>query len=253
MGSEGQFSLPSDYREQLQSSENQFADADLILASVEPADMYLLEEIISATSLTGNEKSILRYNYYYRNSDFNQARLNISQFIPANEDESDYKTLCLYDLDIIEHGYDFLSDGDFNNIDQIRQKGSVNLNFAISLLNNSPTYRDHPFDVVELPDVLAGSEIKQVDEGTNYLRIRPNPATDKVYIEFINYNLSENTFRLFDVSGKQVTNYALNPVSGGIELDISNLKEGFYFVSVTDEFSGMVRAGKLIKVRKSGQ
>ncbi len=253
MGSEGQFSLPSDYKEQLQSSENQFEDADLILASIEPADMYLLEEIISATSLTGNEKSILRYNYYYRNSDFNQARLNISQFIPANEDESDYKTLCLYDLDIIEHGYDFLSEGDFNNIDQIRQKGSVNLNFAISLLNNSPTYRDHPFDVVELPDVLAGSEIKQVEEGTNYLRIRPNPATDKVYIEFINYNLSENTFRLFDVSGKQVTNYALNPVSGGIELDISNLKEGFYFVSVTDEFSGMVRAGKLIKVRKSGQ
>jgi hypothetical protein len=253
MGSGGQFSLIPGYIEQIQASENQFEDADLILASIEPADQYLLEEILGSVALTDNERSILRYNYYYRISDFYQARQNIGQFIPADDDEADIKTLCLYDLDIIEQGWGVLTSDDLDRIEQIRQKGSYNQNFAISLLNNSPTYRDHPFEMVELPSVMLGSEIRHTDDGASYLMIRPNPATDKAYIEFLNYNLSENTFRLFDASGKQVTNYAISAVAGGIELDIRNLKEGFYFVSVTDEFSGMTRAGKLIKTRPNGQ
>ena len=51
MGSGGQYSLPDDYIDQLKSSENQFDDADLILASIESADPYLLDEIIGVTSL----------------------------------------------------------------------------------------------------------------------------------------------------------------------------------------------------------
>jgi parallel beta-helix repeat protein len=253
LGTGGLYSLPGDFKNQLTSSENQFDDADLALASVESADASLLNEIMASTSLTENEKSLLKYNYYYRNSDFVNARMNIGNFVPADNDESDYKTLRLYDLDIIEHGWAALTEGDFNTIGMIKDKGSYNSNFAISLMNNSPTYRDYLFDVVELSDVVAGSDIKHIEEGTNFLRIHPNPATDKVYIEYINNSFSESKIQLYDVSGKLVSNYSLSSVTGGIELDIRNLKEGFYFVSLTDAASGIVRAGKLIKVKQSGQ
>jgi len=153
------------------------------------------------------------------------------------------------DLDIIQYGWDILGDNEFSVLEQIREKGSVNSNFAISLLNNSPTYRDHIFEEVSMPDVIAGTEIKHIEDGSTYLKIRPNPATNKVYIDFIDQSISEDKLQVFDVSGKLVTNYVMNPVSGGgIELDISRLNEGFYFISVTDTSTGVVRSGKLIKV-----
>jgi PKD repeat protein len=248
-GSAGQFSLPADYKELLKQSADQFSDADLILASIDQADTSLLDDILSVTTLTENETAVLKYNYYYRNSDFASARSYISQFVPAGEDEADFKILGLIDLDIIRYGWDILGDDEFSVLEQISEKGSVNSNFAISLLNNSPTYRDHLFETVTLPDVIAGTEIKHVGDGSNYLKIRPNPATNKVYIDFIDQSISEDKLQVFDVSGKLVTNYVMNPVSGGgIELDISRLNEGFYFISITDASTGVVRSGKLIKV-----
>jgi hypothetical protein len=252
-GSGGQYSLPSDYKTQLKESPDQFFTADLILASIEPADPSLLDEIIGLTSLTENEIAVLKYNYYYRNSDFVNARLYISQFVPSGEDEADLKTLRLMDLDIIEYGWDSMSDDEFSVLEMVREKGSENSNFAISLLNNSPTYRDHIFDVVVLPDVVAGAEIKHLVEETNLLKIRPNPSSDKVYIDFTDISMSEDIVQVFDVSGKQVTGYVKNLMAGGIELDISNLKEGFYFVSMTDPGSGIVRSGKLIKIKQNKQ
>ncbi len=249
MGSGGQFSLSADFLDQLKSSSNQFDDADLILASIETEDASLLDEIISVTSLTDNEKSILKYNYYYRKSDYANARLNIGLFAPANNDEADFKTLRLYDLDIIEYGWDVLTADDFNYLNRIKDEGSSNSNFAISILNNSTTYRDHLFDVVEMPDVIASSDVKHIEDGSNFLRIHPNPATDKVYIEFISESALESIIKLYDASGKLVTNYTTSYANGGIELDIRNLKEGFYYVSITDGGSGIVRAGKLIKAK----
>jgi hypothetical protein len=252
-GSGGQYSLSADFMDQLKSSPNQFDDADLILASIDSNITSLLDEILSVTSLTENEKFILKYNYYYRKSDFADARLNITQFAPAGDDEADFKALRIYDLDIIENGWDMLTADDLNYLNLVKDKGSSNSNFAITLLNNSSTYRDHLFDVVELPDVAASADVKHIENASNILTIRPNPATDKVYIDFIPEGASESDIRVFDVSGKLVTNYNVNYLMGNIELDIRNLNEGFYFVSITDPTSGIVRAGKLIKVKPAGQ
>jgi PKD repeat protein len=249
-GSPGQYSLSPYFMDQLKSSAHQFDDADLILASIDTVDSGLLDEILAVTSLTENEKSILKYNYYYRLSDFANARLNIMQFSPSGDDESDFRTLRLFDLDILENGWGVLTPDDFNYLNLVKEKGSSNSNFAITLLNNSSTYRDHLFDVVELPDVVASSDVKHIEGSSNYLSIRPNPATDKVYIDFLSAGPSENEIKLYDASGKLVTNYTVNYTIGNIELDIRNLKEGFYFVSITDLSSGLVRAGKLIKVKQ---
>jgi hypothetical protein len=248
-GSSGQYGLAPGYKEHLLSSSSQFEDARLILSSIEAAPPWLLNEMTSLPALTDNERFVLNYEHSYRNADFASARLNISLYSPANEDEADYKALCLYDLDIIQNGWQALSEDEFNHIGHIREKESYNSNFAIALLNNSPTYRDYLFDVVEMPEVVAGEVIKRTEDGASLLKIRPNPATDKVYIDYVNSSLSGNNLRLFDVSGKAITDFTINSVAGGAELDISRLKEGFYSVVFTDQTTGMVRAGKLVIVR----
>ncbi len=248
VGSDAQFSLAPDYRDQLKASSEQFEAADLILASIDTVGTALLNEILGTTSLTDNEKSILKYRFYYRHSDFEKARLSLGQFMPANDDETDYKVLRSYDLDVLENGWDYLSEDDFNMINQVKDKGSYNSNFAISLLNNSPTYRDYSFDRLELPAVVASPEVKHIEYSSEYLMIRPNPARDEIFIDLGNYNILESKVQLFDVTGKMLSNYNISFVPGSIEVDISKLDAGFYFVSLTDAVSGIVRAGKFVKV-----
>jgi parallel beta-helix repeat protein len=250
-GSGGQFSLPADYKEQVKSSSDQFSDADLILASIEPADSELLEDLLNTATLSSNEIALLKYKYYYRIADIGNARLYISQFMPSGEHEIEYKALRLIDLDILEYGWDVLSDDDFSVLEMISEKNSENADFAISLLNNSPSYKDHIFDIATLPDVVAGTDIKHIDLSDNYLKIRPNPATDKVYIDILDLSLQEYKVQVHDISGKLVTNYKLSYVAGGLELDISNLNEGFYMISMTDTASGTIKSGKLIKIAQS--
>lgn len=252
-GSGGQFSLPADYKQHLKSSSDPFSAADLILASIEPATPEFLAEVENTVNLTANESALLNYNYYYRNADFVNARVHINRFVPATDEENDFKVLRNIDLDIIEHGWDALSQDDFSVLEQISAKGSDNSNFAISLLNNSPVYKDHLFDTVILPDVVAGSDIKHVEDDGNILKIRPNPAADKVYIDFIDFTMSENKIQIYDVSGKLVTNYQVNSSAGVVEIDISGLKEGFYFISMTETGTGIARTGKLVKIKHHRQ
>jgi parallel beta-helix repeat protein len=246
-GAPGQYVLSDDYREQLKSSENPFEDAAVILASFDQLHPELPAEIFSLVTLTPNEQALLMYQYYYRHLDYNNARLYITQISPANEDESDYRALCLLDLDIIENGMGSLTGEDLDYISFIREKRSVNSNFAIFILNNTADYRDYLFDTGDLPGVLASADIRHIDYDQNFLVIRPNPATDKVFIEYLAGSLSDTKVQLFDASGKQVVNYSVNNLVTGIELNIQGLNEGFYFVTLTDIGTGQVRSGKLIK------
>ena len=252
-GAGGQYQPVPGFKELLKSSENQYVDAELILASVENANQELLDEILSVTNLSAGEQTLLLYNYYYRNGDLAIARSYINQFIPENEEEADFKTLSILDLDIMDNGWDSLTDEDLTILNQIMARNSSNTNYAISLLNNSPTYREHTFDVVEIKDVTVSPEIQQVEQESEFLKLFPNPATNKVYIEYMNSKVSESRIELHDVSGKLISNYQLEYISGGIEIDISSLREGFYFVTLTDATSGIVRSGKLVKVNPGRQ
>ena len=246
------FALAPDYREQLQVSEYPYEEADLLLAAVEPTDPALVDELIQLPALSDNEKSLLQYNYAYRNADFAVAGTHLASYSPTDEEGTDFKILALYDLDIIMYGRDILTGGDIEIIRAIAEKLSVNSNFAITLLNNSPEYRDHLFEPVPLPEVLAGADIKRIGEEAMHLVIRPNPASDKVFIESVFSPLSEVRVEMHDVSGKLITGYSLQRAAGGIELDISRLREGFYFVVLTDPATGTVKTGKLIKVKSPG-
>ena len=246
-GSGGLYTLDAGYRELLQSSENQFNDASLILATIQNPDINLLNEILGLTNLTDNEKSVLKYNFYYNKADYQNARLNMNRFSPDNPDETDYKMLRLYDLDVIKDGLEALSGNVIQNLGSIEDKRTINSNFAIALLNNTSTYRDYIFDEPTITDVVLGSDIKHVADGENYLIIYPNPATNKIHVEIIYNSMQDGKIQMFDLSGKLITDFTVNIVAGGIDLDIQHLSKGLYFITITDPGSGFIKAGKFVK------
>lgn len=252
-GSGGQYTLAPGYLEILKASETPFEDAAMILATVDSIGPGLFANITSAASLTDNEAALLRYYYFYRNSDYDNARLNIMQFNPSDADESDFKSLVLLDLDIIQNGWDIVNDADVNALNIIREKGSYNSNFAISILNNSQNYLDYQFHMEDLPGVMASADIKHYANSWDHLVIRPNPAMDKVFIDYMAPSDGEIIIQVYDISGKEVLTQSVPRLTGSIELDIHNLETGFYFVSLTDKGNGAVKTGKLVKAGQSGK
>lgn len=246
-GSPGSYTLSGNYKELLQSSENQFDDANMVLSSLENPPVSLLDEILGLASLTDNEKSVLKYTFNYKHSDFANARTNLNNFVPGNADEADFKYLRLCDLDMIENNLPELPESMSQNLSAIGNKKGINSNFAISLLNFSKTYREYVFEEKTLEEVVKSGSIQHIAENTTSLNIRPNPASDKVFIEFVSNGTADTRIRMFDASGKQVSDYSIDFVAGGVELDISNLRQGLYFVTLSDKDSGFIQTGKLVK------
>ncbi|RLD54742.1 MAG: hypothetical protein DRJ05_14140 [Bacteroidetes bacterium] len=249
-GDYGVFSLTENYGEILMSSNNQYPLAAMIMASVQSPDIVMLNNIIDNTTLTENEEALLKYKFYYRNADYQGARANLNLFSPENVDESDYKALHKYDLDLIDSGWEALTDSDVQFVEAVLGKETYNANFAVSLLNNSETYRDYISDEINLPEVEKSSEIRHLGEGESYLNIFPNPATDKAFIELVHNNGLPGKLEMFDASGKLITGFNINFVSGGIEMDIRHLDDGLYFITLSDTETGFVQIGKLVKMKK---
>jgi parallel beta-helix repeat protein len=245
---EGLFYLSPDYREALKASSNQYNDASIILANYDNSDVNLLNEIVELTTLSDNEKALLQYNFYYRNADYLNARMHLNQFNPNSTDEEDFKTLRLYDLDIIENGMGILLENDLEILRSIQDKKPGYSNFATSILNNSPTYTNYKIEEITVEDVEISGDVKHIENDGSFLHIYPNPFSNTVFIELINNNSETSKIELFDMTGKLVTDYTINFVAGVIELDMQKLNEGLYFITLTDPTSGFIQKGKMIKI-----
>jgi len=248
-GAAGQYNLTDNFRDYLKSSPNQYDDANLILSSVEEPDIWLLNEILDITSLDDNERALLKYNYFKRSSDYINAMTSLNDYMPVNDDDIDLKLLSLFQLDVVEHGWGVLTETDLTVLSGIIEKRSENQDLAISLLNNY-TFMDHTIFGPGEFDVVQSANVKRIRKNDSFLSIYPNPVTDRAFVELIDNNDMYGKIELFDNSGKVVTNYSINFVAGGMELDISNLSEGFYIVTLTNPESGFIQKGKMIKVNR---
>ncbi|MDR2010336.1 MAG: T9SS type A sorting domain-containing protein, partial [Bacteroidales bacterium] len=69
------------------------------------------------------------------------------------------------------------------------------------------------------------------------LKIFPNPATDKVYIEFYDhskFSCGSALINLYTPDGKQIQSRTLTNMQNIETLDISNLTDGIYIIEITD-------------------
>lgn len=81
----------------------------------------------------------------------------------------------------------------------------------------------------------AASGLKKVNDVT--FRIYPNPVTDRMVIES---EQSFNKIEIFDVSGKMVLKEDY-PAAFSKELDVSNLKKGYYIVKVQHQCYSLIK------------
>jgi hypothetical protein len=77
---------------------------------------------------------------------------------------------------------------------------------------------------------IATSDVKQLSENNQQIKVYPNPATET--INFSVWNLMENgKLFVYDINGKQVSK---KDFSHTTQLDVSNFTAGIYFYQITD-------------------
>lgn len=76
----------------------------------------------------------------------------------------------------------------------------------------------------------------------NAFNIYPNPAKDKVTIEFENNSLTSCNIEIFDATGKVVSRKSGSIIDNQLILSVENLNKGFYFIKISN--------GKLSETRR---
>jgi hypothetical protein len=140
-----------------------------------------------------------------------------------------------------EFSFDFISDSSYKFLhlgNFYDDQNIVTINFSEGPSSIQAYYF---IDCVELTEMGPSSSL---NESYNAQMVFPNPSKD--YIR-ISDDLLVESLSIFDASGRIV--YQLkNPLGKSLELNISHLSDGFYFLAVNDGMDN-VRTFKIIKTK----
>ena len=93
---------------------------------------------------------------------------------------------------------------------------------------------------------FCSTSIKQVKDDNNLI-LSPNPSSSFIYFQ-LNLNDDVSKLQIVDISGKEIHNYAFTQKEDKVKIDIRNLKEGVYFISIESTERGIIKTGKIVKV-----
>jgi hypothetical protein len=75
------------------------------------------------------------------------------------------------------------------------------------------------------------------------IHLYPNPASNLLHIEF--ESKGTNNIQLYDIYGKEIKNFLSS--EGNLQLDISTLSNGFYYLKITDNENHLISTCKFNK------
>ena len=93
---------------------------------------------------------------------------------------------------------------------------------------------------VELPLINFTSDISFIKEGNTSLIVFPNPVKNKLKVSFGDRSNPNITLYLFNQSGQEVMCIQAN--SNEFEIDLNNLKSGFYSLGVFENGNWLVES-----------
>ena len=96
----------------------------------------------------------------------------------------------------------------------------------------------------KINDIL--SDIKENDNVLEKILIMPNPATNIININVYEKNIRINNVAIFDNMGRLIEENNFNNISNSIEIDISKIEAGLYFIQLKSN-EGILFTGKFIK------
>ncbi|MFZ4739982.1 MAG: T9SS type A sorting domain-containing protein [Bacteroidales bacterium] len=122
--------------------------------------------------------------------------------------------------------YDCTTNQAINNATNYYYKATVSGNYRVKInKNNCVSYSScHHITI---------TGINNISNTDTRFQLHPNPATDKITVNFDRFDGSAH-FEIFDITGKSIVNQVLLNNTKSETIDVSMLKTGIYFVKFTN-------------------
>ena len=110
-------------------------------------------------------------------------------------------------------------------------------------LPNMPHFKDWQEDTTTV------TTTEERSEPSNNIKIYPNPANDFISFEIENIQFQKGNFFIFNSFGKNILTHDFSPNNGKYYLDISNFKNGIYFLQLFLD-DKMVKKDKIVILKQ---
>jgi hypothetical protein len=84
----------------------------------------------------------------------------------------------------------------------------------------------------------------------NWISAYPNPTTGHVRLDIHGDNFQTNFVRIYNSLGQEVTVKPFTLINGSIDLQLTDVPAGLYFVTVTDKVTGNSISTRILKQNK---
>lgn len=120
------------------------------------------------------------------------------------------------------------------------QNTSINYSVAEKMANGFSTDSVAKNDLFTVSSYSSSISIENVNEV--FLKVFPNPATEKLFIQFNGWG-GVKEITLLDITGRSV--FMRKSVDDNYEVDISSLPKGIYLISAKNESNHVVKKIKI--------
>ncbi|MBS3914894.1 MAG: PKD domain-containing protein [Bacteroidetes bacterium] len=190
--------------------------------------------------LTSFEIHWLECQWNYDNASTNVAIQKLSSFAVANEEEQQQKDIwmTIWNAEISDR----IDAAAFANMALIDNSNTSQSSLARDVMQSANGDKDHKFAVpfVEPEPEIAGNL------NDAFIHLIPNPASEKVNVEFRIKGSGEAQVNLYDAVGNKIDRQAMQLTQGRYQFDLRNLSPGLYLVSVLDTETQEKHVAKLI-------
>jgi PKD repeat protein len=240
----GEFSLAPTFREHLSKLANNATALETVSSvlttiaakgSMDQANTFY-SAVTSAGILSGNASQWFNYRYAYLNTDYAKARTLLNSIMPATADETDLKNIETVRITQLISGKDVkrLGGPDKSLLGSIDDRRGRYAAPARDMLQMNQSRHDYIFSQPRIPRVQAPQPGKVIDRRNEYLVVFPNPANERLTVRYSIQNAENHSFRIVNALGQDMQNIQVMYNAADIQLDISHLSIGVYYIFLTD-------------------
>lgn len=123
-----------------------------------------------------------------------------------------------------------------------QRNSAVGYNYFTGKIDDIGIY-DNALSPTEVDSIY--TKVTELNE-ISFIDFYPIPSRNNVYIKLSKIN-SDTFVQVHDIEGKLITNYSINIDEQRIELNIKNLENGVYFVTLLNN-EGLICTRKIVKI-----
>jgi hypothetical protein len=207
------------------------------------------DAVSSSALLNYNELRWLSYRYFTYIKDYQSAKNNLRAIVPQNSDEHDLVLIeeIISNLAISHRNVRELTLSERMQLSMIDDNEGYYASVARDLIQAAIGHHDYEFEQIGVPRLAGGTVENVVSLNDNFIRVYPNPASDKVTIGYLtNEELQHVTIRITNTLGQIMCEIPVEFNNGEVTVDMSGYANGAYFIYLFNQ-KDIVQHTKFLK------